>query len=183
MFLLASVFRSLSPFKISIWCDHSTTKMITSSRRIFIMFLLASLFRSFTPQNKHMVWSFNIETDHCIEAHFFYLFMFIWQFTPWNNHIVWSFNNENDHWSRRICFFFVFFFYVSLGFSISIAYPSNKGLAVVIQQRKWSLHRGAYFLLLGVVIQQRKWSLHRGTSFLFVCVSFGFSISIVYPSK
>ena len=39
------------------------------------MFLSASVYRSFTPQNKHLVWSFNNENDHCIEA-IFYLLMF-----------------------------------------------------------------------------------------------------------
>ena len=60
--------------------------------------------------------------------------------------------------SRRI--FFVFVMTLLTGVLRSFN-PSNKAPAVVIQYGKWSVHQGAYFS--------------------FVHVSFGFSMSIVYP--
>ena len=79
-------------------------------------------------------------------------------------------------------------------FSVSIVYPPNKILGVVIQYGKWSAHQGASFEMvsshslkihdfrsclfgfsiptvyvpnktLGVVIQYGKWSAHQGASF------------------
>ena len=64
------------------------------------MFLLASVFRLLTPQNKHLVSSFNNENYHCIEAHLFYFLCFFWlqYFDSLPIKIsTWCRNNENNH--------------------------------------------------------------------------------------
>ena len=91
-----------------------------------------------------------------------------------------SFNNEND---QCIAAHFLFV-HPKNAPAFRLFTPQNKHLYVVIQQRKWSVHRGASFLFLHqkavpvfrlftpqnkhlyVVIRQEKWSVRQGASFL-----------------
>ena len=131
---------------------------------IFGLAFLASVFRSVTPRNRHLVSSFNKKNDQCIKAHLVCFSCFCWlQYfdclplkisTCCGHPIRTKYQGIKAHvfvsscfcwlqyfdclplkintWcghstrkmitaSRRICFVF----YVSFGFSISIAYPSK----------------------------------------------------------
>ena len=82
---------------------------------LFLMIRLASVLRLFTPQVKHLVWSFDKKIDQCIKAHLFCFLIFLLasvfrSFTPKLKHLVWSFNKKNDqrikaHFFICLCFF------------------------------------------------------------------------------
>ena len=111
VFLFASVFQ-LSTTKINTWRGHPIRKLISASRRICFICLCFFRFQSSTdyPLNKHLLWSFNKNRYQCIEAHTFYLLMFLLasvlrQFTPQNKHLLWSFNQKNDQFIEAHLFY------------------------------------------------------------------------------
>ena len=123
-------------------------------------YLVASVFRLFTHQTRHLVSSFNMENNQRIKAHLLRWFPAILKkymifglvffasvfrlFTHRTRYLVSSFNMENDQrikarllrWFSAILSKIHDFWSRFLSFSISIVYPPNKILCVVIQYGK-----------------------------------------------
>ena len=134
------------------------------------MFLLASVFRLFTPQIKHLVWSFSKENYHCIEPHYVYLFVFLlapayidntyakllffwlqyFDSLPLKKPLVSPFNNESYHCIEAHLFCFQMFLLASVFRQFT---PQNKHLVSSFNKENDHCIEAHFFVCLCFVWQ------------------------------